>query len=563
MKRILQYAAAIFALTMLSACSPKLKPLSSELFSLTPNPPEVVGKEVPYSVAVSIPAKWMHKDVSLRITPVLRYSTGEIWGASAMLQGEAVRDNNPVIAYSTGGMRTISGSFLYDPKAAESDLYITFRASRDGKQLPLKPVKLSSGIITTATLADIQTTPAAFAEDRFQRVVTERIDEDIKFLLESSVIRPSEKRKPELIAWKKRVEEAKAAPNQSVSVEVSSYASPEGGVKLNEKLSKHREESTTRLIEKELGKGSTDLPIRATYTAQDWDGFRAYVEASDLPDKELVLRVLSMYSDPEEREREIRNISVVYDRISKEILPQLRRSRITAIIETTGKSDEELTDLLRSNPASLNVEELLYAISLERSEKDRVAYYQRAAQLYPEDSRATNNLAAIAIQQGNLSEADRLLNSIKGTGAESQVRLNRALLLIHEGRLEDAAEEVDKAEASAAKQEVLGLLQLKQGKHNEAASTLKESHSTTAAIAQIMTHNYARAIDLLDNAVPAIALTHYLKAVCYARQNSAAQAATALSEAILLNPSLRSKARSDAEFRNIRNSQAIARLLGR
>lgn len=563
MKPILKPLMLLALVAVATACSPKLRNLSPELFSVTPNPPEVAGSNVPYRIAITIPEKWMHRDVMLRITPTLRYGSGEIWGTSTALQGEAVRDNFAVIPYKSGGTHTFTGKFLYDKRAENADLYITFKASANGKPLSLKPVKLTSGILTTATLAGIETTPPAFAPDRFQRIVSERIDQDIRFLIESSEIRASEKDKPELLAWKKRVEEAKAAPNQSVSVEISSYASPEGGVELNEKLSKRREQSTTRFIEKDLGQGKGTLPISANYTAQDWEGFRSYVEASDLPDKELILRVLSMYSDPEEREREIRNVSVVYDRIAREILPQLRRSRITAVIEITGKSDEELYTLLHKAPEQLNVEELLYAVSLERTDEARQKGYQTAQRLYPEDARSANNLVAMAIQKGQFAQAKQLLDAASDAKPIDELYLNRALLLIEEGNLGEAALLVDKAKPSVAKSEVEGLLQLKQGKHTEAAATLAQSSSVTAAVAALVTGNYGRAIDLLDNASPATALTHYLKAVTFARQHNADKAAAALSEAVMLNPSLRAKARKDAEFIPIRQAAPIVRILGK
>ncbi|MDR2627120.1 MAG: hypothetical protein LBC40_03695, partial [Dysgonamonadaceae bacterium] len=350
--------ATVFAL---ASCSGKLKPLSEQYIKADPQPLEAIGGEVPVTISITYPGKWFNKNAVVTITPVLRYASGETWGTAYTYQGEKVKANNPSVAYSTGGNVTLKSTFKYKPEMKKSELYLTFDAKIKSKTVKLPDIKIADGVIATSALADAATANPAIGPDKFQRIIKEAYDANILFLIQQAELRSKELNKDEVKEWKDLVQNANEAPNQNVEIEISAYASPDGGVKLNDALAGKREANTTKYLEKELKKQKINVPIDAHYTAQDWAGFQELVSKSSLQDKDLVLRVLSMYKDPEEREREIKNISTVFKSLAEEILPQLRRSRLIANIEIIGKSDDEIRQLAQSNPGALTVEELLYA----------------------------------------------------------------------------------------------------------------------------------------------------------------------------------------------------------
>lgn len=546
----------VLATTLITGCSPKLKPLTAGNFSIDPNPLVVVGDKVETNVTMTVPAKWMNKKATVRLIPAMKYGSGEAWSATSTIQGESVLANHTIIPYNNGGIHTFKASFNYEPRMVDGDFYVTFKADVNGKAVKLPEVKIAHGIIATGALASITGSKPYFAPDAFQRIITDKYDTDIHFLIQQADVRPHELSKAEVKEWKSTVEEASAASNQKVAVEVQAYASPDGGYELNKKLSEQREKSTTKMLEKSFDKQGKEIPLSTHYTAQDWDGFRKYVEASDIEDKELILRVLSMYNDPEEREREIRNISVVFDRLASEILPKLRRSRLTATIETIGKSDEELTKLLTSTPGELNIEEILYATALQNASA-REKYLLKAVELFPNDARAYNNLAAIYMQRGELEAAYKMLDRASKVEDLPEVRLNKALLALQNGQVSEAEALIGNALTTQGSEEAIGYLYLKQGKYDEAAKTLENSKTNNAAVAQIMVGNYDKAMATLDAIERSNAMTDYLRAVTAARQRDARAAASFLQEAFSRDASLRSYAAKDAEFEEVKKNAAF------
>ena len=266
----------------------------------------------------------------MTVTPVLRYAGGEAWGTAYTYQGEKVKGNNQVVPFKEGANVTMKSSFAYKPEMKKSELYLTFDAKIKNKTVKLPDVKIGEGVIATSELADAATANAAIAADKFQRIIKEAHDASIMFLIQQAELRSKELKKSEVSDWKDLVKNADEAPNQNVAIEIQAYASPDGGVKLNTGLAERREKNTDKYLAKELKKMKVDVPVDAKYTAQDWEGFQELVSKSNIQDKDLVLRVLSMYSDPEQRENEIKNISSVFSTLAEEILPQLRRSRLVA-----------------------------------------------------------------------------------------------------------------------------------------------------------------------------------------------------------------------------------------
>ncbi|RRD62866.1 tetratricopeptide repeat protein [Tannerella forsythia] len=550
--------AVIFAL---ASCSGKLKPLSTDYIKADPQPLEVVGGQVPVTINIAYPAKWFNKNAVVTITPVLRYATGETWGTAYTYQGEKVRANNPTIPYGTGGNVTMKSSFKYKPEMKKSALYLTFDAKIKNKVVRLPDIKIADGVVATSALANAATANPAVGADKFQRVIKEAYNANILFLIQQAELRSNELKKNELSDWKNRIKSANDAPNQNVSVEVSAYASPDGGLELNETLAEKREANTTRYVKGELKKQKIDIPVDANYTAQDWEGFKELVSKSNLQDKDLVLRVLSMYKDPEEREREIKNISSVFKSLADEILPQLRRSRLTANIEIIGKSDEEISRLAQTNPKALNVEELLYAATLTDNDTDKEAIYMKASQQFPDDYRTWNNIGMQRFYAGDLKKAEEMFNKSNSVKPNSEANINLGLIALTRGDKEKAQQLIGGASDVAELGEALGILYLEQGDYAKAVSSFGAAKTNNAALAQIMTKDYSKASQTLNAVTRPDAVTDYLKAVVAARTNDADGVVNHLKAAIGKKQSLAKEAANDLEFAKYATNSAFINVI--
>jgi len=560
-KNFLPFLVMAAILMALASCSGKLKPLSAQYIQADPQPLEVVGGQVPVTISIAYPAKWFKKNATLTITPVLRYPGGETWGTAYTFQGEKVRANNQVIPYGTGGNVTMKSSFKYKPEMKRSELYLTFDVKIGNKSSRLPDIKIADGVIATSALANAATANPAVGADKFQRIIKEAYDANILFLIQQAELRSNELSKGELKDWKDRVKQANDAANQNVSVEVSAYASPDGGLTLNESLAERREANTTRYLKGELNKRKIDVPVGAHYTAQDWEGFKELVSKSNLQDKDLVLRVLSMYSDPEQREREIKNISTAFRSLADEILPKLRRSRLTANIEIIGKSDEEISRLAQSNPKALNVEELLYAATLATNDADREAIYTKASELFPGDYRTWNNIGMQRYYAGDLRKAEELFNKSNSVQQNSAANINLGLLALTRGERDKAQQLIGGASDVAELGEALGMLYLEQGDYAKAVSSFGAAKTNNAALAQILTKDYSKASQTLNAVTRPDATTDYLKAIVSARTNDAAGVISHLKAAISKKKSLAREAANDLEFAKYAKDAAFTNLV--
>ena len=550
--------AAIFAF---SSCSNKLKPLAEEYIKAQPQPLEAIGGKVPVTINATFPAKWFNKNAVVTVTPVLRYEGGEAWGTAYTYQGEKVKGNNQVIPQKAGANVTMKSAFTYKPAMKKSELYLTFDAKIKNKTVKLPDVKIGEGVIATSALADAATANAAIAADKFQRIIKEAHDANIRFLIQQAELRSKELKKGEIADWKDLVKNADEAPNQNVAVEIQAYASPDGGVKLNTGLAERRESNTSKYLAKELKKMKIDVPVDAKYTAQDWEGFQELVSKSNIQDKDLVLRVLSMYQDPEQREQEIKNISAVFSTLAEEILPQLRRSRLIANIEIIGKSDDEISALAKSNPKELNVEEILYAATLTNSAAEKTAIYNKASELYPNDYRTWNNIGMMAFRAGDLAKAEQMFNKANAVKNNPEANMNLGLIALTKGDQAKAQQLFGSASGVAELSEALGVLYLQQGEWQKAANSFGSVKSNNAALAQILTKDYSKASQTL-NAVPnPDAITSYLKAIVAARTNDANGVVSNLKSAIAADKSLAKEAAIDLEFAKYATNSDFAALV--
>ncbi|MDR1762882.1 MAG: hypothetical protein LBR64_02835 [Dysgonamonadaceae bacterium] len=562
-RKILFHLLSATILTVLvTACSSGLKPLTSDYVKATPQPLELQAGKVPVTINATFPAKYFNKKAVVTVTPVLRYEGGEAWGTSYTYQGEKVAGNGQVIPESTGANVVMTSSFDYVPAMQSSELYLTFTAKVGSKEIALPEVKIGDGVLATAGLLDASSETPVIAPDKFQRIIKDAYNADIMFLIQQAELRSSELKKEALADWKNTVTNASQAPNQKVDVEIQAYASPDGGLDLNEKLAANRESNTNKYLNKELKKAKIDVPVSAKYTAEDWEGFKELVEKSNIQDKNLILSVLSMYKDPEQREREIKNISSVFSVLADEILPQLRRSRLTANIETIGKSDEELAQLAVQNPKSLSVDELLYAANLAQSLTDKEAIYKKAAELYPNDFRTFNNLGVVEYQEGKIADAEAAFTkALSLSGNAPETNLNLGLVSMLKNNLTQAQQYFGKASSLADAGKAAGLLAIANGNYSQAVSSFGNSASNNSALAQLLSKDYSKALSTLNAVSAPNATTSYLKAIVSARTNDVSGVVSNLKEAIKLDPTLVTKAASDLEFSKYLTNSQFASLL--
>ena len=548
------------AILTFSSCA-KLKPLAEEYIKAEPQPLEVIGGQVPVTINATFPAKWFNKKAVVTITPVLRYEGGEAWGTAYTFQGEKVKGNNQVIPQKAGANVTMKSAFAYKPAMKKSELFLTFDAKIKNKTVKLPDVKIGEGVIATAALSDAGSANAALAADKFQRIIKEAHDASIMFLIHQAELRSKELKKGEISDWKDLVKNADEAPNQNVAIEVQAYASPDGGVDYNTGLAERRQKNTDKYLTKELKKMEVQVPVDTKYTAQDWEGFKELVSKSSIQDKDLVLRVLSMYSDPEEREKEIKNISSVFSTLADEILPQLRRSRLTANIEIIGKSDDEISALAKSNPSALNVEEILYAATLTNSDAEKTAIYNKASELYGNDYRTWNNVGMMAFFAGDLAKAEQMFNKANSVQSNPEANMNLGLIALTKGDKSKAQQLFGSASGVAELSEALGVLYLEQGEWAKAASSFGASKTNNAALAQILTKDYSKAAQTLNAVTRPNAITSYLKAIVAARTNDANGVVSNLKDAIAKDSKLKAEAAIDLEFAKYATNSSFASLV--
>ena len=534
---------------LFSSCSKKMGELSADYFTVTPQVLEAVGGKVPATINGKFPEKYFNKKAVVEVTPVLKWNGGEAKGQPATFQGEKVEGNDQTISYKMGGSYTMKTSFDYVPEMAKSELYLEFKATIGKKVVTIPAVKIADGVISTSELVNntLGNANPALGEDAFQRIIKEKHDANIMFLIQQANIRSSELKTAK--EFNKEVANVNEAANKKISnIEVSAYASPDGGVSLNTTLAENREDNTTKMLSKDLKKAKIDAAIDAKYTAQDWEGFQELVSKSNIQDKELILRVLSMYQDPEQREQEIKNISSVYKTLADEILPQLRRSRLTLNYEIIGKSDDEIASLASSNPKELTLEELLYAATLTNDNGKKEVIYTKATELFPNDYRAFNNLGKLAYQAGNIDKAESYLKKAANIQAAPEVDMNLGLVALAKGDKSAAESYLGKASGAKELGETMGNLYIAQGQYERAVNSFGDAKTNSAALAQILAKDYNKAKNTLASVEKPDAYTDYLMAVLGARTNNLSMLTSSLKSAVAKDSSLAKKAATDLEF---------------
>lgn len=547
------YLPLLMALVLaLSSCGGKMGGLSSDYFTTNPQVLEAVGGKVPVTINGKFPEKYFNKKAVVEVTPVLKWNGGEAKGQTAVFQGEKVEGNNQTISYKAGGNYTMKANFDYVPEMAKSELYLEFKATVGKKVVNIPPVKIADGVIATSELLGktIASANPSGSDDAFQRIIKQAKEAKIMFLIQQANLRADQLNSAEMKDFNATIIDVNADQKGKKlnNIEISAYASPDGGVELNTGLSENREGNTTKYINKELKKNKVDATVDSKYTAQDWEGFQELVAKSNIQDKELILRVLSMYQDPEQRETEIKNISSVYKTLADEILPQLRRSRLTLNYDLIGKSDEEIMAAVNTDPKQLNLEEVLYAGTLTDDNGKKEMIYTKAVEMFPNDYRAYNNLGELAFRNGNLAKAESFFNKAAQLKAAPEVNNNLALVALAKG--DKAAAEALLGKGSGAKtlNESLGNLYIAQGQYERAVNAFGDTKTNSAALAQILAKDYNKAKNTLSAIAAPDAYTDYLMAVLGARTNNTSMLISSLANAIKKDASLAQRAANDLEF---------------
>ena len=546
------------SIMLLTSCSGKLGALSADNFSVVPNPLESNGGNVSATINGMFPEGYMKKKAVVTVIPELRYGNGQVArGEAATFQGEKVEGNDQTIAYKVGGNYTMKTNFKYVPEMQKSELYLTFDAKIGNKQQEVPAIKVADGVVSTGELgyATVKQATPSVSTDAYQRIIEKKQDANIKFLIQQANLRSSELKNnsvKEFVDLLKKIQKEKETLALK-NVEVSAYASPDGGFDLNDKLANKRQTNTETYVKQQLKKTkNADANVDAKYTAQDWDGFQELVKVSNIQDKDVILRVLSMYKDPEEREQQIKNMSSVFRELADGILPQLRRSRMTINYEVIGRSDEQIKDQYKSDASKLSIEELLYNAALTNNAAEKEDIFKTTTKLFPNDARAFNNLATLAYQRGDYSAAKSYADKALAIDSKNaDAKANLGLVALTEGDVAKAENLISQASGASNIQEALGNLHIAQGKYAQAEQELANTNSNTAALAQILNKNYSAAASTLSNIKNPDATTDYLKAILSARQGNTADAASALRNAISKDPVWAKYAAQDLELLNV------------
>ena len=525
MKRNLISKIAVIALgaVAFSSCSKKLGPLSADNFNVDPEPLELLGTQVPVTINGTFPEKYMHKKAVITVTPELRNGSGKIVrGEGVTFQGEKVLGNDQSISYLLGGHYTMRDAFDYSDDMHRSDLYLTFNAHIGKKFVYVPDVKIGTGVIATAGLykkALIQG-GGIIAPDTFQRIRKEKQEASITFLINQATLRQSELKNNSIQEFVKLLQNinADAKRYNLGDIEVKAYASPDGGEEINKKLAVKRQSVSEDYVDAQLN-------------------------------KELILRVLNMYKDPEEREEQIKHLSMGFQELTKQILPQLRRARMIINYESVGRSDEEIASDYASNPQSLSADEILYYASTIDNMDQKEAIYKKCAELYPNDYRAFNNVAACEFSKNNDNEVKAWVNkTLQVNPRAGECQSNLALVELKNGNLKEAEAYMSKAGSSNDINRVQGAVNFVKGNYKQAAADYKGVYNNMAGLTQIMARDYSQGRATFKAIKNPDAMTSYLHSVCCYREGSVFSGTDLLKEALQKDPSLKAYADEDLEF---------------
>ena len=551
----------LLAAVLLAGCSlPKMIKTVEEInLEVTPSPVVLQGNDVTIDITGTFPPKYFAKKVTVEATPYLVWEGGEVAFESVNFQGEDAAGNGTVVSWENGKSFNYTSTVTYVGEMKDNArLELRMSGAQGDKTGEFGAITLAKGVMATQDL--IQPDEAfVIAPDNFQRVITYVQDLTFNYGYQSSAVKSAEYRDEDWKATKDLLALAASADSVNViGVTTTSYASPEGEISLNEDLAMDRAKSANKAVTRELGRKKLNLDdeaVRAEPKGEDWEGFKKAMRASDIADKDLILRVLEMYSDKNKREEEIKNIAKTYKEIENNILPDLRRSQVGITYTVEGYTDEELVSLAKGNADILTVEELLFAATLFDDLNDKLEVYQNTARVHADDYRGHNNVGVVLTDLGRMKQAEEAFNAAKALASgNGVVHTNLGAMARQNGNIEDAAAYYGKANGVAELSYNKGVLAIAQGDYGRAISSMGGSATLNLALAKILNGDANGARTTLQNGDSDSAIADYLLAVCAARLDDAAGVRKHIRAAIDKDASLRNRALSDLEFRNHKES---------
>jgi tetratricopeptide (TPR) repeat protein len=566
MKKFRSYFILILAATLISSCSglSKMQKNSNLIkYEVTPKVLEAHAGMINVTIKGTFPASYFDKKTTVTATPVLTYAGGETaFDKVQVLQGESVQANNKVITYN-GGDFSYTATIPYKEGMKVSELMLRAKAVRGTKSLDFAPVKLADGVIITSTLVEKEDKSIS-TKDAYVRINPETQAADINYLINKSDVRATELKAEDIALLKEYIKTASADPNRQLkNAVVSSYASPDGKLDLNEKLSVNRGTSADKFIKKEFEKIEAAKAagfFDSKTTAEDWDGFKAEVEKSTIQDKELILRVLSMYSDADVREKEIKNMAAAFETLKTDILPKLRRSKMIVNVDKVGRSDEQILAQMRQDPKALGLEEQLRAGELTTDLNERLKFYQITLENTPKCIRAANNVGTTFMDLGKVDDAVAAFEKAKAIQNNDLIKNNLGFASLVKGDLAKAEEYFTSMTAATTESKWgLGVIAITKGEYDKAVNYFGTEPCFNLALAQLLKGDVNKAKLTLDAIKEPCKCgkPSYLKAVVGARLDDRTYMLNGLREAIGFKPEWKAYAKTDLEFAKFFNDDTF------
>lgn len=538
-------AAIIVAGATLTGC----KLIGDLEYTVTPDPVEMHGDSVKVNIAIKVPEKGLNKKASAEITPKL----GDKAFKTITIQGEKATGNGQTINFKAGSTVNYTDVVPYSPDMEVADLVITGTVAKGKKEQDLEPIKIADGTIITPLLVQ-NDDKALIGVDNFVRTTEETYTAQINYLKGKSNVRSTELKEQDikdLQAWLTMAQSnPKVAPKK---INLISYASPEGEIAKNQNLAQERAQTGQEATEGIVKKSGFEAPegfYAQMPKGEDWDGFKKAVEASDLEDKDLIIRVLQMYPDPNTREQEIIKMSKTYQALEKNILPSLRRTQIQVVYDKIGWSDEELKELSKSKPDTLTVEELLFTATLYDDLDEKMRLYNLVVKNYPQDWRGPNNVGYVYYMKNDLANAKSNFEKANGMN-ENPVTLNNLGIIARiEGDRDRATQLLNSAMSAGSEVKYnMGIINIQNGDYAEAIGNFGGENTFNKALAQVLNEDYSGALSTIDASDDAeSAMGYYLKAIIGARKDDLTMLTNNLKSAIAKDPALKAKAMKDREF---------------
>lgn len=524
-------------------------------YEAKPNPMELHGDSVRVTVTGNFPSKYFNKKATLIVTPVVKYKGGEKALKSITLRGDKVEGAGDGISYDNGGKFTISDRFLYVDGMENVDLVLRAQAQYKSKTTDLPEVILAKGTIVTPLMLR-KDYMSILEGDKFDKNPTVTQKANIYYLVDSWELRSVELKSDEMSNMYSFVSNAAADSSEFKEMKIYGYASPEGELARNSKLSINRADEAFKLMAKTFAKSKLkDLAKReGFYTAvttdvEDWDGLKQMLQSSSISGKTEALNVINTVGDFEAREEQFKKLAS-YDPIYEAYFPKLRRAEINLVVQLKTRTDEQIKALALSTPDSLGNEELLYAASLVESNEDKMKVYASYSRLFPEDYRGFNNVGVMYVKMGKFNEAQAEFEKASKVGAsKSSVQNNLGVVAAMKGDKTAAANFFSAAGSSPEVSYNKANLDVAKGSYASAVSNYGSSCTFNAALAKVLAGNLSGATQTLDcSSDKDSAEGFYLRAIIAARSNDAAGVASNLGKAIAGKSELKEKAKNDMEF---------------